>query len=239
MEDATLDDVCLEFATLVESNLCGAKLRGCEVYGTSVWSVKVSPATTQSGLRITRENEPAITVDDLEVAQFVYLLLSNAKIRNVVNTVGKKAVLILGRFTPERKATLDALREELRKRDMVPILFDFDKPEQRDLTETVSTLAHLARFVIADVTDAKSIPQERQRIVPSLPSLPVQPIILDSQHEYGMFKHFAGYLSVLPPYRYTNAEQLLASLGEKVIGPAIRRADEIAERRKEFEKQVG
>ena len=237
LQDATLDGSCLEFATLVESNLCGARLCGCEVYGTSVWAVKTSAMTIQSGLRITRVDEPAITVDDLEVAQFIYLLLSNAKIRNLIDTVGKKAVLILGRFTPERKATLDALRDELRRRNMVPILFDFDKPQQRDLTETVSTLAHLARFVIADITDAKSIPQELQRIVPALPSLPVQPIILDSQHEYAMFKAFAGYLSVLPPYRYANTEQLLALLGEKVIEPAIRKADEISERRREFELQ--
>jgi hypothetical protein len=237
LEGATLDDACLEFATIVESNLCGAKLRGCEVYGTSVWSVKLSPATIQSGLRITREGESAITVDDLEVAQFVYLLLSNSKIRNVVDTVGKKAVLILGRFSAERKATLDAIRDALRKRDFVPILFDFEKPAQRDLSETVSTLAHLARFVIADITDAKSIPQELQRIIPSLPSLPVQPIILESQHEYAMFKDFAAYFSVLPLYRYENTEQLLRSVSEKVIGPSIQKADEIAERRRLFDAQ--
>ena len=72
---------------------------------------------------ITRENEPEITVDNIEVAQFVYILLNNPKIRDVIDTIGRKAVLILGRFTPERKAVLDALREELRKRGYVPILF--------------------------------------------------------------------------------------------------------------------
>jgi len=85
------------------------------------------------------------------VAQFVYLLLHNEKIRDVINTVANKAVLILGRFTPERKAILNAIREELRNRDYLPILFDFDKPTNRDFTETLMTLAGLSKFIIADI----------------------------------------------------------------------------------------
>ena len=90
-----------------------------------------------------------IIVDDLRVAQFIYLLLHNEKIRTVVDTNRKKAVLILGRFTEKRKAVLRRLWNELRKRGFLPILFDFEKPSGRNLTETVSTLAHLARFIIA------------------------------------------------------------------------------------------
>jgi hypothetical protein len=105
-------------------------------------------------------------------------------------------VLILGRFTPERKTILDTLRNELRSRNYLSVVFDFEKPFERDLTETVSIFAHLSRFVIADITDANSIPQELQKIIPSLPSLPIQPIILDSHHEYGMFKDFGAYPSV-------------------------------------------
>ena len=48
--------------------------------------------------------------------------LSNQKVRNVIDTITSKAVLILGRFTDQLKAVLDALREELRKRDYLPIL---------------------------------------------------------------------------------------------------------------------
>src|SRR5436305_12152586 len=87
-----------------------------------------------------------------------YLLLNNPKIRDVIDTIAKKAVLILGRFTPERKAVLDALREELRIHGYLPILFDFDKPGSQDLTETVSTLAHLSRFIIVDLTGPSSVP---------------------------------------------------------------------------------
>ena len=72
---------------------------------------------------VTSEDQPAITVDNIEVAQFVYLLLHNQKIRGVIDTTTSKTVLILGRFTDERKAVLDALREELRKRDYLPRVY--------------------------------------------------------------------------------------------------------------------
>ena len=103
---------------------------------------------------------PEITVDNIEVAQFIYLMLHNQKIRDVIDTITSKAVLILGRFTDERKAVLDALREELRKRNYLPILFDFNVPATRDITETISLLARMARFVVVDITDAKSVPME-------------------------------------------------------------------------------
>jgi hypothetical protein len=62
------------------------------------------------------------------VAQFIYLLLNNERIRNVIDTITSKVVLILGCFTEDRKRLLDAIRDELCKRDYLPILFDFEKP---------------------------------------------------------------------------------------------------------------
>ena len=44
---------------------------------------------------VTSYGEPEITVDSIEVAQFVYLLLHNEKIRDVIDTIGKKGVLLL------------------------------------------------------------------------------------------------------------------------------------------------
>ena len=182
--------------------------------------------TNQSNLIITSESEPVIQVDNLELAQFVYLLMNNEKIREVIDTITSKVVLILGRFTPNRKVILDALREELRKRDYVPVLFDFEKPASRDITESVRILAGMARFVIADITDAKSIPQELSAIVPNLPSVPVQPLLMESQHEYGMFEHFRRFPWVLPPVLYRSVEELLAGLEAKVIRPAETKAKE-------------
>jgi hypothetical protein len=78
----------------------------------------------------------------------------------------------------------------------------------------------MARFVIADITDAKSIPQELVQIVPQLPSVPVQPLLLRAQREYGMFEHFKYYPWVLKPVLYRDQEKLLAEIGAKVIAPA-------------------
>jgi hypothetical protein len=180
-------------------------------------------------LVITRDDEPAITVDNIEVAQFIYLMLNNQKVRDVIDTITSKAVLILGRFTDERKAVLDALREELRKRNYLPILFDFSVPATRDITETISLLARMARFVVADITDAKSIPQELAVIVPDLPSVPVQPLLLEGSGEYGMFEHFKRYPWVLETYRYASSQRLIDSLGERVIGPAENYARSVRE----------
>jgi hypothetical protein len=115
---------------------------------------------------------------------------------------------------------LDALPEEVGKRNYLPILFDFSVPATRDITESVSLLARMARFLVADITDAKSIPQELAVIVPDLPSVPVQPLLLEGSDEYGMFEHFKRFPWVLETYSYPSSELLIASLSERVIGPA-------------------
>ena len=219
LEGAKLWGANLSQTILVETNFAGATLSHSKVYGIAAWNVKLSESI-QNDIVITRSNEPVITVDDLEVAQFLYLLLNNSKIRNVIDSVTAKAVLILGRFSNERKKVLDALRDELRHRGYLPILFDFEKPSERDLTETISTLARLSRFIIADVTDAKSIPQELQAIVPDLPSVPVRLIIQKDAEEYAMLPHFKRYPWVIETYRYQDSQQLIASLSEQVIQAA-------------------
>jgi hypothetical protein len=204
----------------LEADLTGADLTGSRIYGVSAWKLKLDETTKQQNLVITNPDEAAITVDNIEVAQFIYLMLRNQKIRDVIDAITSKVVLILGRFTDKRKAVLDALREELRKRDYLPILFDFERPSSRDTDETITLLARMARFVIADISDAKSVLQELRAIVPDLPSVPVQPIILAMQEEPGMFDFYRNRPSFLAVHRYADQAQLLADLGDKVIRPA-------------------
>ena len=164
-------------------------------------------------------------------------MLHNEKIRDVIDSITSKAVLILGRFTDERKAVLDALREELRKHNYLPILVDFDVPATRDITETVSLLARMARFIIADLTDPSSVPKELEAIVPGL-AIPVQPLLEGSTRPYAMFKDYWKYEWVLPVFRYEGLEPLLATLAEKVIAPAEEKVKAFEERRRIIEAKL-
>jgi hypothetical protein len=222
--DAFLTGAELEGAILIDTHLENTDLTGCRVYGVSAWGLKLDGETKQQNLIITPENEPEITVDNIEVAQFIYLLLHNQKIRDVIDTITSKAVLILGRFTDERKAVLDALRDELRNRNLLPILFDFAVPASRDVTETIKTLASLARFVIADVTDATEVRVELHKIVPDFPSLPIQPILLRGHREFMSLSYLRKFPWVLPIFEYDHQEHLLASLDKNIVAPAEAKA---------------
>jgi uncharacterized protein YjbI with pentapeptide repeats len=243
LRQANLTDANLQGTQLAKTNFKDAHLSGCKVYGMSAWDL-VLDRVKQRDFVVRYESEDGsrrggqderIVVDDLETAQFLYFMLRNKNLRKMIDTLARQNVLILGRFTRKRKAVLDKLRDELRKRNFVPMIFDFEKPKARDLTETVSSLAHFSRFVIADISDAKSIPQELGRIVPSLRSLPIQPIIAGLQPAYGMFNDFGGYFSVLPLFRYKSIPHLLASLNSKIITPAVNHATQIEKLRTLFE----
>lgn len=219
LTEANFTGANLSLTTLVEVDVQGASFHGAAIYGISVWDMQGTPRDQTDLLMQREEDEPALTVDDLEVAQFIYLLVHNEKIRQVVDTITSKVVLILGRFTKKRKVVLDSLRRELRRRNLSPVLFDFSIPEHRDVTETVTLLARMARFVIADLTDPASIPMELQAIAPDV-AVPICTIILRGQDPFSMFKTLDKYHWVLPPYEYSDLDQLLRNLDAEVIRPA-------------------
>jgi len=107
------------------------------------------------------------------------------------------------------------------------------------LTETVSTLAHLARFIIVDLTDPSSAPHEVATIIPQTavpvqPLLTLQPLIIDGKaverREYAMVEDLRRrYTWVLPTFRYQDTTDLLASLQEYIIEPAEQKVKELAQ----------
>jgi uncharacterized protein YjbI with pentapeptide repeats len=228
---ANLFDTTLRNADLRESYLFGASfvgtvidranISGSSIYGIGVWDLK-GEFEEQKDLVITMEDAPVITVDNIKIAQFIYLILNNVEIRDVINTLTSKTVLILGRFSiPERKAILDALRDKLREYNLLPIVFDFDRPTDKDFTETIKTLARMCYFVIADVTNPKSSPLELQATVPDY-QIPFVPIIQEGESSFAMMVDLQKkYPWVLSTRSYDSIETLIAALKPGIIDPAV------------------
>lgn len=216
---ADLTGADLTQAILIQTRLANAIIVDCSVYGVSAWNIDLEDAS-QANLRISPEDWPAFAVDDLEVAQFLFLTLFNGKLARIIGAITRKVVLILGSFRMERKHVLDAIREELRVQGYVPILFDFGVPDGKGIVETVTFLARMARFIIADITDATMVRVELALIVPSLPSVPVQPILQEDCPEFAEFEFIQSFPWVLPTHRYRDLQALLASISEYVIAPA-------------------
>jgi pentapeptide repeat protein len=221
----------LEEATLVDTNLTDADITGCRIHGVSAWRLTLK-GTKQQNLVITRLDEPTVTVDDIEVAQFVYLLVNNKKIRDVIDTIGKKGVLLLGRFTEGRITILERLREKLRDLGFVPMVFNFDKPETKDFTETVRLLAGLSKFVIVDITNPRSAPLELQATVPDY-MIPFAPILQEGEEPFAMFVDLQNkYDWVLQPViEYSSIDRLIEVLKDEIVTPAEEKFNELLARR--------
>ncbi len=231
LTNANLTGANLSLADLVEANFTNAKISGCRIYGTSAWNVTLVN-TSQKDMVISKEGEPVVTVDDLEVGQFIYLMLNNTKIRNVINTITSKGVLILGRFSdPQRKSVLDGLREKLREFDLLPIVFDFDRPTDKDYTETVQTLAGMSMFVIADVTNPKSTPLELEATVKQfkIPFIPIIDISVDPRPFAMLVDLQKSFHWVLPTLQYASKEDLLddENLKTYIIDRAVAKREEL------------
>ncbi len=236
---AILCNADMQGSRLVETKVEGADFRGALIHGISVWNVRIDNKTKQTDLIITQQDEPEITVDNLEMAQFIYLLLSSPKIGEAIETLGKKGVLIIGRFTPERKKILHAIRDELRRKyGFLPIMFDFKPLSTEPTIKTLSTLAHISRFVIADLTEAKSVLQELEKIVPALPSVPIQLLLHKSADMPPMSDVWGLRSSVLDPYRYSTKQKLLKDLSSEVIGPAKDYVEKVETQLKAYRKKL-
>jgi uncharacterized protein YjbI with pentapeptide repeats len=212
-------------AILVKTNLERSLLNHCRVYGMSAWGVR-SDGAEQSGLIITPEEEPTVMADQLEVAQFVYLLLTREKLREVIDTITSKAILCLGRFTPERKEILHTIAAEIRKRDFIPIIFDFDQPMARSFTETIKILAGLSMCIIADITNPRSTPLELQAVVPDF-AIPVVPIIQEGEQPFSMSGDLRLYPWVLDTVTYSSSATLVLIFEAAILDPAWKKHEEL------------
>ena len=224
LQNVKMTGATLEAAQFHKCNLKGTDISDSEVFGISAWGNVFDDSSKQTNLIITEGNQPVITIDDLEMAQFLYMLVNNSKMRNAIDTLATKVVLILGSFSNEDKPILDSIKSGLSISNFIPVMYDFDKPTSRNHTETVSTIAHLSKFIIADLTNQRSIPHELAILIPNLRSVPVIPLIRDEQKPYGMFQDFENAPNVASIINYLSAspindliEEIKATANLKII----------------------
>src|SRR5690606_14482268 len=89
----------LMWAKLIETKFTRAELINIRVYGSSIWDTELKNSI-QSNIIITKRDEIEISVDNLEIAQILYLIISNnKKFSSIIESLTSKIVLILGRFS--------------------------------------------------------------------------------------------------------------------------------------------
>lgn len=232
-----LREVDFTHSSLISSDFSGADLTGSRVFGVSAWDLKLEGAN-QSQLTVAADKGPEVIVDDLEIAQFIYVLLNYRKLKSVFNNVTERGVLLLGRFKDGGLDVLHAIADRLRSHDQkyLPIIFDFERPKDRDLIETIITLAGLSRFVIADLS-GPMVPKELGAIVPNIQTPCVQ-IIQSSREPHHPDPELSKSKWLVPsPVEYEDTEELLSLLNARVIKPAEElRAARLSELRQIFVK---
>jgi uncharacterized protein YjbI with pentapeptide repeats len=212
---ADLRGADLSASVFVRTNVEGTDLGYSDVYGISVWSITGTPAD-ETGLRVTPFEEPYVRTDSLALAQLIYFLIREEHARDLIDTVTSRLVLVLGNFREDRKAVLEAVRSALKDLGFMPLIFDFEGPSAKDTTGTVETLARLARFVVADLTDPSSVPHELATTVPFLRTTPVLLFRKSGATGYSMARDLEAYPWVLGVHQYETSDLLVARLPDLV-----------------------
>jgi uncharacterized protein YjbI with pentapeptide repeats len=229
LRGANASNANLCFATLLRTNLEGAVLDNCAVYGTSLWDVNLAE-TCQRDLDIMPAQQPVLSVDSLQTAQLVGMLLHHEKARYEVFSITLNTVLVIGRFPEERKPVLLAIKEALRRSDYSPLVLDFHRPGSGDKNEIVKTLGRMSRFVVADLTGDRRIAETLDAVVHFLPSIPIQPIGEAGREQAALDSHYGKYRWVQPFWSFRDPDDLAARIGPEVIGPAEHKAAEIRQK---------
>ena len=148
----------------------------------------------------------------------------------IMSELTQRRVLILGRFSRRRLAVLEAIKTHLKghKNNYLPELFTFDKPKSRDLVEAIKGFAALSRFVIADLSEPKSVQQELEAIAPDFQSVPIVPLINQTGREFATFESIKRRVNVVKPtIRYRDLNDLKVKLDREVVPQAEAKLTEV------------
>ena len=202
---ASFDNATFVNCNLNRVSLVGASFRVKEItetviYGIAAWDMATSDEMKQSKLVIEQTHEfysdliqrghIPMMVDDIELAQFVYYLSNHKKMRDALNILNEKGVLLLGQFKGGGLDRLYTIRDWLQRKGYMAMIFDFERPDNLSLTETVVTMAGLSKFIVVDLSGS-SVPAELQAILTQ-----IKKPILAFGDPYALFPDLADQTSV-------------------------------------------
>jgi uncharacterized protein YjbI with pentapeptide repeats len=237
LSKADLTGARLVEAEMVHTNLGGAKLSHCELSRALVMNCNLAQAIltesrldetvfagsshegiVTSNLALTPADEAAVLVDDLEMAHLMEALLGEPRWRELIARSSLRIALVIGRFPQWRRPHLDAIREEVRRSQYAPLAIDLEKPVGPKLRSVIANLAHLAKFVIADLAGSRAFAKELQPFSVALRDLPIQVIMPDGEDP----PELPG-LWAIDPYRYRDTEHLVEIFEKEILEPLERK----------------
>ncbi len=211
LRQVNLRGASLRYTILADANLSGADLTGCSIYGVSVWNTKLVGAI-QKDLDITPSSaaaqfvrKPALTVDHMEAAQFLYLLSQNAYTPAIHFSLTRHIIVIVGQFTPQRKEAFKTILHDVWEQNYVPVFVDLLIFEDHTYSAMIHALISIARGIVIDLSD---VPYTGV-MFPRRP-IPVQPLLMEGKGARDVFPGF--YHQMLPTYHYKNMASLRSFL---------------------------
>ncbi len=206
----------LGYASFMNAKLSGARITKCTARYVNAKRIEIGPDVTQKDLNLGNVLSSVygglymrdINVDDLRAASFVGELEKPEALTHLINAGSKYMVLILGSFDRKSRKILAAIEANLWDTGRIPIVYEFEGPNQRALVDAVRFFAVLSEFVIADITDPRSVAFELNALVPDL-AIPLVPLIREGSKPFAMFADLQRkYPWVMRPFAYRTTRQI-------------------------------
>ncbi|MBW1298118.1 pentapeptide repeat-containing protein [Aquimarina litoralis] len=235
-----IESVDFEGSSFVKTTFSACNLSNSKFYGTNVWDITIDNTTKQNNL-IIHDTRGLLTnriiVCDIEVAHIINLLCSNDKFSNLTSESQSKFILILGRFGVN-KENLEKLKDKIiQDTNYSPIVFDWNNDKSNlDFIETIVFLSGFAKFIVADISNPKSVPAELQAILSNI-MLPVFPIMHESDSEYAVFTSIKKYQWVYNLIVYDNFEKIIDKFEKAILYPAEKMCKDITEAKRTFDSK--
>ena len=218
-DGAIIRNCNLNRVNLTNANFCVKEINQTVVYGISAWDLQTCEDMIQSELVIERSYElysdiiaggnVPMMVDNIELAQFIHYLSNHKKMRDTINILNDKGVLLLGKFKEGGLERLYKIRDLLRSQDYLPMIFDFDRPDAMNYTETVVTMSGLSKVIIADLSGS-SVPHELKSVLYNFKKKPV--IAFSDKKAYSMLKDLKWENPYVLDFVYDGEQDLLNKL---------------------------